>query len=113
MKEESCDSFCGDGLLCGTKNHPLSKPMVDHDQKRVEATERWEVSDEITGDLLEQASGNRANRSKGGNGGVCWTYSVGKPHTHQHICGQKLQGQATRIWRQPVGKFLNSQGGQQ
>ena len=71
MKEESCDSFCGDGLLCGTKNHPLSKPMVDHDQKRVEATERWEVSDEITGDLLEQASGNRANRSKGGNGGVC------------------------------------------
>ena len=44
-----------------------TKPMVNHDQKRVEAIRKWKICDEVIGDLLEQASGNRANRSKGEN----------------------------------------------
>ena len=30
-------SFGGDRFLGRAKNHPFSKPMVDHDQERVEA----------------------------------------------------------------------------
>ena len=33
MEEEVGDPFCGDGLLGRAENHPLSKAMVDHDQK--------------------------------------------------------------------------------
>ena len=33
VKEEVGNSFCGDGFLSGAENYPLSKPMVDHDQK--------------------------------------------------------------------------------
>ena len=33
MEEEIGDPFCSDGFLGRAKNHPLSKPMVDHDQK--------------------------------------------------------------------------------
>ena len=57
VKEEVGDSFHGDGFLSGAENHPLSKPMVDHDQKRVEASRGGKVHDEITGDLLERAGG--------------------------------------------------------
>ena len=97
MEKEDYDSFCSNGFLCGTKNHLLSKPMVDHNQKRAEAARRWEVSDELTGDLLEQVSGNRADRSKGGEWwGMCWTYFAGKQHTCQCTCKQKLQDQAIR-----------------
>ena len=75
VEKEGCDSFCGDGFLCGTKNYPLSKPMVDHNQKRVKAIRRWKICDEITRDLLEWAS--RVDRSKGGMVGCvldlfCW-----------------------------------------
>ena len=31
VEKECGNAFGGDVLLCGTKNHPLSKPMVDHD----------------------------------------------------------------------------------
>ena len=58
MKEESGDPFCSDGFLSGAENHPLSKPMVGHDQKRVKAIRKKKVSDKIVGDLLEQVSGN-------------------------------------------------------
>ena len=53
MKEESGDPFCSDGFLSGAENHPLSKPMVGHDQKRVKAIRKEKVSDKIVGDLLE------------------------------------------------------------
>ena len=33
MEEEVGNSFCGDGFLDRAENHPLSKAMVDHDQK--------------------------------------------------------------------------------
>ena len=31
VKEEIGDSFSGDNFISGAENHPLSKPMVDHD----------------------------------------------------------------------------------
>ena len=71
VKEEIDDPFCGDGFLSGAENHPLSKPMVDHDQKRVEAVGEGKVGDKITGDLLERAGGSRANGGEGRNSGMC------------------------------------------
>ena len=59
MEKEGCNSFCSDGFLHGAKNHPLNKPMVDHDQKRVKAIKMWKICDKVTGDLLEWASGDR------------------------------------------------------
>ena len=55
MEKEGGDSFGGDGFLGRAKNHPLSKPMVYHDQERVKARGDRKVGDEITGDLLEGA----------------------------------------------------------
>ena len=37
VEKEGGDSLSSDGFLSGAKNHPLSKPMVDHDQERIEA----------------------------------------------------------------------------
>ena len=70
VKEEGCDPFYSDGFLCGAENHPLSKLMVNHDQKRVKAIGRGKISDEIAGDLLEWVSGDGVNRSEGGNSRV-------------------------------------------
>ena len=58
MKEEIGDPFCGEGFLSGAENHPLSKSMADHDQKRVKVGREGEVHDEIAGDLLEWADGS-------------------------------------------------------
>ena len=55
MKEKGGDPLGGDGFLRRAKNHPLSKPMVYHDQERIEAQGDGEIGDEITGDLLERA----------------------------------------------------------
>ena len=70
VEKERGDAFRGDVFLCGTENHPLSKPMVDHDQKGIEAGGRGEVGDKVTGDLLEGAGGGGANRSEWRDGGV-------------------------------------------
>ena len=53
VEEESCNSFCTDSFFHGTKNHPLSKPMVNHDQKGAKASRGQEIHDEVAGDLLE------------------------------------------------------------
>ena len=53
VEEKRCDSFHGDGFLHRAKNHPLSKLMVDHDQKRIEAREKGKVSNKVARDLLE------------------------------------------------------------
>ena len=37
VEKEGGDSLSGDGFLGRAKNHPLSKPMVYHDQERIEA----------------------------------------------------------------------------
>ena len=53
VEEEGSNHFGGDGFLGRAKNHPLSKPMVYHNQERIEARGDGKISDEITGDLLE------------------------------------------------------------
>ena len=37
VEKEGGDSFGSEGFLGRAKNHPLSKPMVYHDQERVKA----------------------------------------------------------------------------
>ena len=48
MKEKDGDSFSGDGFLSRAENHPFSKSMVDHDQKRVKAHGDRKIHDQIT-----------------------------------------------------------------
>ena len=61
MEKKGGNSFGGDGFLGRAKNHPLSKSMVDHDQERIEVGGDREIGDEITGNLLEGAGGDRFN----------------------------------------------------
>ena len=63
VEKECSNTFGGDVFLCGTENHPLSKPMVNHNQEGIKSSRRGEVSDEVTGYLLEGA------RCQGVNGG--------------------------------------------
>ena len=71
VEKEGSYPFSGDVFLCGTENHPLSKPMVDHNQKRVKARGRGKVGDKVTGDLLEGTGCKGANGGERGNGGMC------------------------------------------
>ena len=61
MEKEGGNSFGSDGFLGRAKNHPLSKPMVYHDQERIKARGYRKVRDRITGDLLEGAGGDGFN----------------------------------------------------
>ena len=80
VEKERGNAFSGDVFLCGTENHPLSKPMVDHDQKGIEAGGRGEVGDKVTGELLKGAGGGGANRSEWRDGGVgiCFVLLAGR-----------------------------------
>ena len=71
MEEEVGNSFCGDSFLGRAENHPLSKPMVNHDQKGVKAGRQGKVSDKVAGDLLERVDGSQVNRGEGWNSGMC------------------------------------------
>ena len=64
VEKECGNAFSGDVLLCGTENHPLSKPMLNHNQEGVKASGRGEVGDEVTRDLLEGARHQGANRGE-------------------------------------------------
>ena len=55
VEEKGGNPFGSDGFLRRAKNYPLSKPMVYHDQERIEARGDGKIGDEITGDLLERA----------------------------------------------------------
>ena len=70
VEKERSNPFSGDILLCGTENHPLSKPMVDHDQKGIKTGRRREVGDKIARDLLERAGCGGANGGERWDGGV-------------------------------------------
>ena len=61
VKKECGDSFGGDGFLSRAENHPLSKPMVYHDQERIKTRGDREIRDKITRDLLEGAGGDGFN----------------------------------------------------
>ena len=71
MEEKGGNSFSGDGFFCGAENHPLSKSMVYHNQERIKARRSGEISDEMTGDLLERARRKGFNRRQGRYGGMC------------------------------------------
>ena len=70
VEEKGGDSFSGNRFLGRAQNHPLSKPMVYHDQERIKAQGNGKVRDKITGNLLEGAEGKRFDRRKGGYGGM-------------------------------------------
>ena len=70
VEKEYSNTFGSDVLLCGTENHPLSKPMVNHDQEGIKSSRKGEVSDEVTGDLLEGARCQGANGGERGNSRV-------------------------------------------
>ena len=55
VEKEGGDPFGGDGFLGRAENHPLSKPMVYHDQERIKARGKREIRDEVARDLLEWA----------------------------------------------------------
>ena len=69
--KECSNAFSGDIFLCRAENHPLSKPMVDHDQKGIKAGRRGEVGDEVTGDLLDRTGHGGLNGGERGNSGMC------------------------------------------
>ena len=71
VEKECGHSFGSDVFFCGTENHPLSMPMVNHDQKGIKAGGRGEVGDKVTRDLLEGAECRGVNGSEWGNSGVC------------------------------------------
>ena len=58
--------------LCMTRdeNHPLHKPMVDHNQNRVETRGRRQIRDHVARDLLERAGGGRGDGTKPRNSRV-------------------------------------------
>ena len=70
VEKECGNAFGGDVFLCRAENHPLSKPMVDHDQKGIEVGRRGEVSDKVARDLLEGPGGRGVNGSERWNGGM-------------------------------------------
>jgi len=45
VEEKGGDSLSGDGFLSGAENYSLSKAMVYHDQKRIEARGGGKISD--------------------------------------------------------------------
>ena len=105
VEKECSDAFSGDVFLCGTENHPLSKPMVDHDQKGIKTGRRREVGDKITRDLLEGVGRGGANGGEWRDGGVgislillagCTAFNVfadvGGKAGPPEFCGDKLAG---------------------
>ena len=62
VEEKGGDSFGSNEFLGRAKNHPLSKPMVYHDQERIKACGDREICDEVAGDLLEGAGDERLDR---------------------------------------------------
>ena len=99
VEKEGGNSLGGDGFLSGAKNHPLRKPMVNHDQERIKAQGERKVSDEVTGDLLERTRGGGLDWNKRGDGrmGICLVLLADS--TSFNVCTfiHKMQGQATRI----------------
>ena len=65
-EEQGSDSGSIDGFLCRVENYPLSKPMVDHNQKGIKAIGKREVGDGVTGDLLKGAGARGWNGQKWG-----------------------------------------------
>ena len=59
------------GFSAWDENYPLRKTMVDHDQERITARGRWEISDKVNRELLKQVM------AVGGDGRECGDSWVG------------------------------------
>ena len=70
MEKEGGNPFGSDRFLSRAENYPLSKPMVYHNQERIEARGNGEIRDEIAGDLLERTGCSGFDGRKGGYSGV-------------------------------------------
>ena len=57
FEKQGGDTSSINGFGTRDKNHPLFKPMVNHDQNKVKTGENWEICDHIAGDLWEQMGG--------------------------------------------------------
>jgi len=53
-----------DGFATRDENHPLYKPMVNHDQNRVKTGREWKIHNHVARDLLERAGGGRQDRAE-------------------------------------------------
>ena len=69
-EEQGGDSGSINGFLGRAENYPLSKPMVDHDQKGIKTIRKGQVGDQVTGDLLKGAKAGGRNGEKWGTGWV-------------------------------------------
>ena len=61
VEEKGSNSLGSDGFLRWAKDYPLSKAMVDHDQKGIEAGREGQIGDEIAGKLLERTRCGRCD----------------------------------------------------
>ena len=68
VEKECSYAFGSDVFLHGTENYPLSKPMVNHDYKGIEASRRGTFGDKVTRDLLEGVGCSGVNGGEWGNG---------------------------------------------
>ena len=62
VEKEGGDSLGGNRFLGRAKNYSLSKPMVYHNHKGIEASGDREIRDQIARDLLEGAGGDGFDR---------------------------------------------------
>ena len=70
VKKGLGDPGCTNGFATRSKNYPLSKAMVDHDQDRIESRGRRKVGDEVDRELLEWERGGGRYRTEGQSGGM-------------------------------------------
>jgi len=57
FEEQGSNAGGIDCFVTRDENHPLRKPMVDHDQHRVKTRRNGEIHDHITQNLLQWAGG--------------------------------------------------------
>ena len=107
MEKEGGYSFSGDGFFHRAENHPLSKPMVDHDQEGIKAGEQWKVSYRVTGDLLKGSESRGVNGNEWGNDGVCIHFALLAGYTAFNVCiyRRRKRDRVIRIQQQPVDGF--------
>ena len=63
MEKERCNPFGRNSFLNGTKNHPLTKAMVHHDQKSVKSGGKGKVCNKVAGQLVEREGTGRGDGS--------------------------------------------------
>jgi len=71
FEKEGSDAGSVNSFKTRDENHPLHKPMVDHDQNRVKTRGERKIHDHVTRDLLEQAGGGGQDGTEPRDSWVC------------------------------------------